>query len=214
VKNIIVLSAVFLSSVADAKTNAPIEDPKVLAEKYLVALADGHDQSGKDHLLGGLTLDAVTATTLMPEIVGQAPKRSEDGSLAELSEAIDALDKAGIGGLKDGQKDLSEIGIADAKKLMGQTKLQRQALAKKFPVIADVIRYDRPVYWHPRNPTRVLLKESAKTGTYHLDYVAFTVSSHDSSGKAVRWPLRIVRFKIAGGDTGWKVLPASEWDPE
>jgi hypothetical protein len=33
-------------------------------------------------------------------------------------------------------------------------------------------------------------------------------------GKQTRlWPLRVLRIKSAKYDSGWKVLPASDWDP-
>lgn len=189
-----------------ARDPKPIEDPKTLAEKYLVALGDGHDQSGKDYLLGGLTLDAVTASALLPELAGQSPKRVEDGSLKDAAEAVSALDSA--------TASLDELSLADAKRLVEKTKALQKTFAKKLPVFADVIRVDRPLYWNKRNPMRVLLEEAGREGTYHLEYVPFTAKSRDSDGKTKTWPLRIVRFKSGTIDTGWKVLPASEWDPQ
>jgi hypothetical protein len=61
---------------------------------------------------------------------------------------------------------------------------------------------------------RVLLAQIGKTGNYHIDCVAFSVSSKESDGKPHTWPLRIMRFKTDSFDEGYKVLAASAWDPE
>ncbi len=203
------LAVSLLSLSAFAREPKPIDDPRALAEKYLLALSDAHDQSGKDYLFGGLTLDAVTATAMQPEITRQDPMRSEELPLKDAATAVATLDRAGVP-----SGALETMSLAEAKKLLEKTQAQRKELAKKFPVLAEVIRYDRPLYWNPRNPARVLLAQAGAEGKYKLEYVPFVARSKDSDGKTRTWPLRIVRFKAGTIDTGWKVLPASEWDPE
>lgn len=200
---------------------SPAEDAKVqaLANSYVQSLASG-DAAGKQQLLGGATYDAKQATAYNPKILKKSDVRSEDGSLVELATYMKDLDQAGFKFLGQETEDTkgaapAAVDLPQALKLVEQTRAARQALMKKFPVLSDVIRVDRPLYWHPKNPARAVIKQSNKKGTYHVDYVSFTVQSQDDPKAAARtWPLRIVRFKSEAVDTGWKVLPASEWDPE
>ena len=209
---LIYLTLAALSPAEDAKAQA-------VATSYLQSLATA-DAAGKAQLLGGATYDAKQAIAYNPKIVKKGEVRSEDGSLAELATYMKDLDQAGFKFL--GQETEESKGAAPAAvdlpqalKLVEQTRAARQALMKKFPVLSDMIRVDRPLYWHPKNPARAVIKQSAKKGNYHVDYVSFTVQSQDDAKGAARtWPLRIVRFKSDAVDTGWKVLPASEWDPE
>src|SRR4051794_29554581 len=122
---------VLLFTLALAAAPKPIEDPNVLAKKYLGALADGHDQSGKDYLFGGLTLDAVTARVLNPEIIATGAKRVEDSTFEEAAKYVVALDKIGA------PLGLESITVDQAKKLTEKTKADRKAMQKKLPLFAD-----------------------------------------------------------------------------
>jgi hypothetical protein len=201
---------------------APAKDePQQIAEKYLKALSDPKAQAGKDHLLGGASLDAKSAVVFAPKITARAETRVEEGAVADLAAAVDALDKAGLALLEDssmlaGVSDpKAGVDVEKARKMAEKTKQLRKDLVTKYPVFSDVIRADRTLYWHPKNPARLILQKAQKSGQYKVEYIAFTVESKDTAkDKAHTWPLRIVRIKTEGNDTGWKVLPASDWDPE
>ena len=187
----------------------------------MAALADPKKAQGKDYLLGGVSLDAKAAAVTSPKIVSKQEPRSEEGQLGDLQSAVDALDKAGLqllgegaalGGAGDPAK---EVNVDHARKMAEKTKQLRQELITKYPVFADVIRANKMIYWHPKNPARMILQKADKTGAYKVEYVAFTVESKDSvKDKPRQWPLRVVRIKTDATDSGWKVLPASSWDPE
>ncbi len=197
------------------------DEPQEIAEKYLKALSDAKKQQGKDYLLGGVSLDAKSALVFSPKILSRADPRKEEGSVADLSSAVTALDKAGLelleggaalGGLTDPK---AGVDAAKAKQMAEKTKQLRKELMTKYPVFSDIIRADRMIYWHPKNPARLQLQKAQKTGTYKAEYIAFTVESKDTAKEQPRqWPLRLVRIQTDGQDTGWKVLPASDWDPE
>lgn len=209
------------AAVAKAEPAAKADDPQAVAERYLKALADPKQAAGKDYLLGGVTLDAKQAQALGAKIVTKAEPRVEEASLADLSAAVAALDKSGLELLENGavlagvSDPKANVDLDQARKMADKTKQLRKDLMTKFPVFADVIRADRMLYWHPKNPARDLIAAGDKTGQYKLEYVAFTVESKDSpKDKPRQWPLRIVRFKSDATSSGWKVLPASSWDPE
>jgi len=148
----------------------------------------------------------VTATAMQPEITWQGPKRTEDTTIEDIKKGLASVDATVA------PKGIEGTTLDDAKGFMDKTKNERKDLARKNPVFADIVRVDRPLFFHPGNPTRKWLE--GKTGPCHLEYVAFSVKSKDSDGKPHTWPLRLVRFKYGEVDSGWKVLPASTWDPE
>jgi hypothetical protein len=208
-------------AVSAAPAPKKAEDPQQIAEKYLAALADPKKQQGKEFLLGGVSLDAKAAAVVAPKIISKAEPRTEEGQIADIQGAVDALDKAGLqllgegaalGGAGDPERQVS---VEEARKMAEKTKQLRKDLMTKFPVFADVIRADKMLYWHPKNPARQILQKSERAGAYKVEYVAFTVESKDSAkDKPRQWPLRVVRLKTDTVDSGWKVLPASAWDPE
>jgi hypothetical protein len=197
------------------------DEPQQIAEKYVKALGDAKHPGGKEYLLGGVTLDAKAAVTVSPKIVARAEPRTEEGAVADLAASVQALDKAGLELLEDGAvlggvaDPKANVDVEKARKMAEKTKQLRKELLTKYPVFSDVIRADKMLYWHPKNPARLALQKAAKTGAYKLEYIQFTVESKASAKeKPSNWPLRLVRFKTDDSDTGWKVLPASEWDPE
>lgn len=197
------------------------ETPQQIAEKYLAALADPKKAQGKDYLLGGVTLDAKDAKAIGPKIVAKAEPRVEEGQVADLTTAVDALDKAGLALLEEGAAlggagdPKKEVNVEQARKMAEKTKQLRKDLIAKYPVFSDIIRADKMIYWHPKNPARVALKKAEGAGSYKVEYVGFTVESKDTpKDKARQWPLRVVRIKTDKEDSGWRVLGASGWDPE
>jgi hypothetical protein len=109
-----------------------------------------------------------------------------------------------------------ELTKDEASRLLAPTRQRTEAFRKTLPLLAYVARVDREVYWHPKNPVRPLLQQAGSDGTYTLDVYHFTVETTEGPRKETRkWPLRVVRFTTSGGlDTGWKVLPASDWSPD
>ncbi len=109
-----------------------------------------------------------------------------------------------------------ELTRDEAARLLAPTKERTEAFKKTLPLLAYVARVGREVYWHPKNPVRPLLQQAGTDGSYTLDVYHFTVETTDGPRKQARqWPLRIVRLTTTAGlDTGWKVLPASDWSPD
>jgi hypothetical protein len=82
-------------------------------------------------------------------------------------------------------------------------------------VLAYALRTGKELYWHPNNPMRALLAQAGTQGRYSLEVYRWTMVSVEGPSKIPRkWPLRVVRFKSAKVDTGFKVLPASDWNAE
>ena len=51
-----------------------------------------------------------------------------------------------------------------------------------------------------------------KGSTYVLEVHRFQIEEKDG-GSARIWPLRVLRVTSKTYDSGWKILPASDWDP-
>lgn len=232
VKNLLTFAALPLALLTTApaisyagpvKKAAAKEDPALqkIATEYLAALQSTDTADGKEHLLGGVTIDAKNAHVLNASVVKKSAIRSEIGSLADVSSLMRDLDAAGFKML--GQETAanepssapSAVDLPQALELLKKTRELRQAMLKKFPVLSDVVRVDRALYWHTKNPMRPVLKQAGREGSYEVHHATYTIESKDDAKSAARqWPLRFVRFKSGSVDTGWKVLPASEWDPE
>lgn len=205
---------------AAGKSQAASEDPTLtkIATEYLNALQSVDTTDGKEHLLGGITIDAKNAHVLNAKIVKKGEIKSESGNLADVSTLMRDLDSAGFKVLGQETAETPEpttMDLQQALQLIEKTRELRQTMLKKYPVLSDVVRVDRALYWHTKNPMRPVLKQAGREGTYDVQFVAYTIESKDDAkAKARQWPLRFVRFKSGEVDTGWKVLPASEWDPE
>jgi hypothetical protein len=217
-----VLLVLLLPAVACAQETPP--PVQRTAESYLNALSANGDDAGRELLLGGVTLDARLAAVDSWRIVRRDYVKKESGSLKTATALMADLDKAGRRTLtellkKGGKGDdvgVVELTREEAARLLAPTKQRNEAFLTTLPLLAYVARVGREVYWHPKNPVRPLLQQAGTDGSYSLDVYHFTVETTEGPRKETRqWPLRIVRFTTSGGlDTGWKVLPASDWSPD
>lgn len=198
------------------------EDAKKVATTYLNALTGKGDEAGKDLLLGGVTMNAQLFTLENAELKA-LEKKSEDGDLGKAVQLMSELDKSGrkaltkLMGAEAVGDDLkiTEVTKDDAEKLLKPTLEKAQAFLKSAPVLAYTCRVGKEVYWHPKNPMRAVLAKAGNSGKYSLEMRRWTVVSREGPNKTPReWPLRVLRFKTNKVDTGWKVLPASDWNAE
>jgi hypothetical protein len=217
-----VLFALMFPAVACAQETPPPVQRTV--ESYLNALGTNGDDAGRELLLGGVTLDARLATVDSWRVVRRDYVKHETGSLKTATELMADLDRAGRRSLTEllkksgGSDDMAVVELTkeEAARLLAPTKQRTDAFNKTLPLLAYIARVTREVYWHPKNPVRPLLQQAGTDGTYSLDVYHFTVETTEGPRKEARkWPLRILRFTTSGGlDTGWKVLPASDWSPD
>lgn len=215
-------SLVFMLAPAALAAQGDSEQRKV-AEQYLNALTGAGDESGKELLLGGATMNAQLFSLENWRIVSKDPVEREEGDLGRAVQMIHELDRAGRQALtqllgaaqgSDGL-ELTQISQAEAARLMAPTREKAERLLATYPVLAYVARVGKEVYWHPKNPLRSLLARAGKSGKYTLELHRWQIESREGPRKVPRvWPLRVLRFKSAKVDTGWKVLPASDWNAE
>jgi putative oxidoreductase len=205
------------------------DEPRQIAEQYLKAVAGTGDDAGRDLLLGGATMTAKIFILPNWKIVGRDPWKKETGDLAGVAANVQAIDRAGRaalatimgGGPAGGGKDRDglgtrELSAEDASHLLAPTRALATSFLTSHPVFAYVARVDRAVYWHPKNPIRALITQAGGKGAYQLDLNLFKVETLEGLGTPVPrvWPLRVLRLKTATLDTGWKILPASDWNGE
>jgi hypothetical protein len=193
------------------------------ADEYLKAATGEGSAKGKLLLLGGVTMGADLLELENAQIVSTDPVRHEEASMESALAHVDALDKAArqalaklLGSAGNGD-DLSvkELTKEQAAQLLAPTKERANRFLQDHPVLAYAIRVDKEVYWHPKNPMRAVLHKVGKKGSYTLDLYLYKVASLEGPNKFRReWPLRVLRFKSGKVDTGWRVLPASDWTPE
>lgn len=196
---------------------------KKVAETYLNALTGTGDEAGKDLLLGGVTMNAQLFSLENWTFKSKDPVRKEDGDLAHAVHLMNDLDKAGrtaltkLMGVEAVGDDLkmTEVSQGEATKLLAPTRERAAALQKSHAVLSYILRTGKEVYWHPKNPMRAVLSKAGTQGKYSIEVHRWTVGSTEGPAKTPReWPLRVVRFKSAKVDTGWKILPASDWNAE
>lgn len=199
------------------------DDVQTVAEQYLKAISGEGSEAGKELLLGGATMNAQLFTLENWKIVSKEPVRKEEGDLAKASQLVEELDKAArkaltkLMGASGAGDDLSveEVSQAEASKLMAPTKERAAKLSSTYPALAYVARVGKEVYWHPKNPFRALMAKAGKSGKYQLELHLWKIETVEGPRKTARvWPLRILRFKSKALDTGWKILPASDWNAE
>jgi len=100
-----------------------------------------------------------------------------------------------------------------ANKTMAPTQKVARDFENAFPLFALCARADKDVYWNPSNPWRALVDELGTSGKYKLEFHKFNIA--ETKGKNTRvWPLRVLRMRTKTYDSGWKILPASDWDPD
>ncbi|MBI5495377.1 MAG: hypothetical protein HY904_10165 [Deltaproteobacteria bacterium] len=202
-----------------------VDEPRKAAEAYLKALSGQGDDTARDTLLGGATLNARLETLPNWKIVSREPGQVELGELADVATNMENLDKEGrmalakmLGGGPASDPDglsMQELDAEQAQQLLAPTKARAAAFQKSHPVFAYVARVDREVYWHPKNPVRKLIADAGSKGRYQLDFHLFKVEVLEGAQKKSRvWPLRLLRLRTDKLDTGWRVLPASDWNAE
>lgn len=199
------------------------DEQKRVAVTYLKALTGAGDDAGKDLLLGGVTMNAQLFTLENFALKSKDPVKKEEGDLAHAAQMMSELDKTGrsaltkLLGVERVGDDLkvTEVSQADAAKLLAPTREKVAAFEKSHPVLAYALRVGSEVYWHPKNPMRSVVARAGTQGRYSIEVHRWSVVSYEGPTKAPReWPIRVLRFKSAKVDTGWKVLPASDWNAE
>ncbi len=216
-------AAFLLLLVSTAGSSEPAEaEAAKTAESYLRALAGTGDDRARELLLGGVTMDAQISSLENWRIVSRESLRTEEGDLRAAVQLIHDLDQAGhqatgkmMKGQSGGDLTVHELSQAEAAKLLAPTKERAQKLAKACPLLAYVARVGKEVYWHPKNPIRPLLAKIGKQGKYLLQLQRFKIESREGPRQVARnWPLRVLRLRTSSLDTGWKILPASDWSPD
>jgi hypothetical protein len=194
--------------------------PRKIAVSYLKALDGTGNQKAREFLLGGLTLTAeevgIPQWKLRDRVV-QVEELDVQGAV----QMMKALDKSGAKALNDimnvaentGEFGMASVDEATANKMMIPTQKAAKAFKAKYPVFAYCARAGKEIYWHPANPWREVIKQLGNRGKYKLEFHRFNVEENDGGKKRV-WPLRVLRITAGDYDSGWKILPASDWDPD
>ena len=213
----------FLTLLVSVCASAQDDAVHRVARAYLDALTGAGDEAARDSLLGGVTMNASMARIGSWRVISEDPVRKETAALETAAQLMGDLDKAGRSMLANSLtesaalsndlqvRDLSE---ADGKKLLAPTRESAMRFFRTLPLLSYIARVSKPVYWHPKNPIRPLLARAGTDGTYTLEVYRMEIESLDGPRKEVRrWPLRVLRFTTSKGlDTGWKILPASDWN--
>ena len=194
----------------------PLDDPRKVAEAYLNALAGKGSDDAKNYLLGGSTLTAQDFHIPNWAIVKRDAARTEDKPIAGAVKAMWLVDKIGAESLnsvvvKEGES--LSLTQDQATKILGPTRVQAAKFQDEYPLFAYVARIDKEVFWHPENPWRKEVKKLGKDGDYHLEVHLFLIEEKEPGVASRLWPLRVLRVKTKSYDSGWKILPASDWDP-
>lgn len=217
---VLTLGVVVLAAPALAQDDT---EARKVAETYLNALSGQGDEAGKELLLGGVTMNAQLFTLDNWTLKSKDPVRKEENDLGHAVQMMSALDAAGrkaltkLMGAEAVGDDLqvTEVSQTEATKLLAPTREKALAFQKAHPVLAYAARVGKEVYWHPKNPMRALVAKAGNSGKYQLEVHRWVVLSKEGPAKQPReWPLRVLRFKSGKVDTGWKVLPASDWNAE
>ena len=198
-----------------------LDEPRKIAEAYLKALAGTGSDDAKNYLLGGSTLTANDFTVPNWKIVSRVPPQVEEKPIVPAMKAMWQLDKVGADALttvvtkeSGGDDGMGHLNLSQeqAEKLLLPTKIEAEKFQKAYPVFSYVARVGKDVYWHPENPWRKEVKKLGKDGTYKLELHRFNIAEQDGAKQRV-WPLRVLRVTSKDYDSGWKILPASDWDP-
>lgn len=203
------------------------DDARKVADAYLLALTEQGDDHGRDALLGGATLNARLESLSNAKVVAREPLQVEQGELEDVTRHMEAMDMEGrralarvMGGGPGGGPDPEGLDVAvlsglQADRLLAPTREKAAQFKQCHPVFAALARVDKELYWHPKNPVRRLLVETGSTGKYQLEFHLFRVETVEGREKTARvWPLRVVRLRTSRVDTGWRVVPASDWNAE
>ncbi len=212
----LVLMTAIASGAPQAKT---VDEPQRIAVAYLKALAGNGDDNARSYLLGGLTLTAEDFTIPNWKIKKREPVQKEKGAIKAAVAEMNALDRSGrmtLSGVVnlDSEEAVMSLTQEQAEKMLAPTRARAEKFKKRFPVFAYVARVGKDVFWHPSNPWRNVTDKLGDKGDYELELHMFRIEEKQADGKSRVWPLRVLRIKTAAYDSGWKILPASDWDPE
>jgi hypothetical protein len=201
---------------ADAAEDAAARD---VATRYLKALDGSGTEEARATLLGGLTLTAEEFTIPNWKIIGHE-KKVEEKSLIGAVSAMKRLDQTGhealteIMNLGDEEEEVVAVSQEQAVQMMAPTRVAAKRFLAEVPVFAYCARAGKDVYWHPDNPWRKVVEKLSNDGAYQLTLHLYSIEEREA-GRAPRiWPLRVLRLKTASFDSGYRVLPASDWDPD
>lgn len=195
------------------------DTPREIAVAYLESLEGKRTIKPREYLLGGLTLTAEDFSIPNWKIVKRDEPKVEKAPIADAVKAMRKLEKVSEDSLANfgqpsGDESFASLSQSDAQKLLGPTEAEAKRFQKAFPVFAYSARVGKDVFWHPSNPWRRVIKKLGTQGDYHLELHLFHIEEVSSGGKKRVWPLRVLRIRSEKHDTGWKILPASNWDPE
>lgn len=194
----------------------PLDEPRKVAEAYLNALSGKGGEDSRDLLLGGATLTARDFNIPNWRIVNRDEARVEEKSIFGAMKAMWMLDKIGAEALNMvvvQEDDSLNLTQEQAAKMLAPTREAAVRFQDDFPLFSYVARVDKDVFWHPENPWRREAKKLGKEGNYRLELHRFMVEEREQGKQTRLWPLRVLRVKSAKYDSGWKILPASDWDP-
>lgn len=194
-----------------------LDEPRKIAEAYLKALEGKGDGTARNYLLGGATLTASDFTIPNWKIIKRDDPRIEEKDVDGAIAAMRALEKKGAEALNNvvvSEDNSVALSQEQANKLLEPTKAQAQKFIDAYGLFAYVARVGKDVFWHPENPWLQEVKKLGKGGNYKLEVHRFQIEEKDPGGGAARtWPLRVLRITTKTYDSGWKILPASDWDP-
>jgi hypothetical protein len=194
----------------------PLDDARKVAEAYLNSLSGKGTDDAKNYLLGGVTLTAQDFHIPNWAIVKRDEARVEEKPVAGAVKAMWMVDKVGAEALntvvvKEGES--LTLSQDQANKILGPTRDEALKFQDGYPLFAYVSRIDKDVFWHPDNPWRKETKKLGKEGDYRLEMHRFMIEEKENGKQSRLWPLRVIRVKTKAYDSGWKILPASDWDP-
>lgn len=202
--------------VATTEGAGALDDARKHAEAYLKALEGKGDDSARNYLLGGSTLTANDFSIPNWKITKRDAVRTEEKDVDGAVKMMRDLEKKGAEALnnvvvsEDAQVSLNQ---EQANKLLEPTRKQAQKFIESYPLFSYVARVGKDVFWHPENPWLKEVKKLDKGSTYKLELHRFHIEEKDSAGNKRIWPLRVLRVTTKSYDSGWKILPASDWDP-
>jgi hypothetical protein len=206
-----------LPPVASIEGAGELDDARKIAESYLKALEGKGDGTARNYLLGGATLTASDFTIPNWKIKKRDIVRLEEKDVDGAMGAMRDLEKKGAEALNSvvvSEDNSVALTQEQANKMLEPTKLQSAKFVAGYPLFAYVARVGKDVFWHPENPWLQEVKKLGKGGNYKLELHRFTIEEKDPGGGASRiWPLRVLRVTTKTYNSGWKILPASDWDP-
>jgi hypothetical protein len=194
----------------------PLDDARKVAEAYLDSLSGKGTDDARNYLLGGLTLTAQDFTIPNWRIASRDEARVEEKPIAGAVKAMWNLDKIGAESLNTvivAEGENLSLTQEQAAKVLGPTREAAAKFQADYPLFSYVARVDKDVFWHPENPWRKEVKKLGKEGNYKLELHRFMIEEKENGKPSRLWPLRVLRVKTKAYDSGWKILPASDWDP-